>query len=75
MDMPVNTGLLIGAAQRKQRCIWIAAGVVWILATALHAQVANKVDPFLGIDGGGNTIPGPSMPFGMIKPGPDVGAN
>ena len=30
---------------------------------------------FPGIDGGGNTIPGPSVPFGMVKPGPDVGAN
>ena len=43
--------------------------------TALNAQVALHVDPFLGTDGGGNTIPGPSLPFGMIKPGPDVGAN
>jgi putative alpha-1,2-mannosidase len=33
------------------------------------------VDPFLGIDGGGNTFPGPSAPFGMAKPGPDVGSN
>jgi predicted alpha-1,2-mannosidase len=39
------------------------------------AQIANHVDPFLGIDGGGNTIPGPSLPFGMIKPGPDIGDN
>lgn len=42
---------------------------------ALCAQVADRVDPFLGIDGGGNTIPGPSLPFAMIKPGPDVGPN
>lgn len=52
-------------------------GFIFILAIAgpLYAQAARYVDPFLGIDGGGNTIPGPSMPFGMIKPGPDVGAN
>lgn len=45
------------------------------LAPAVQGQVAEHVDPFLGIEGGGNTLPGPSLPFGMIKPGPDVGAN
>ena len=40
-----------------------------------EAQVSSHVDPFLGAEGGGNTFLGPSMPFGMIKPGPDVGAN
>jgi len=40
----------------------------------LSAQSAQRVDPFLGADGGGNTFPGPSLPFGMIKPGPDMQA-
>ncbi len=38
-------------------------------------SLAAEVDPFVGTEGGGNTIPGPSLPFGMIKPGPDVGQN
>jgi predicted alpha-1,2-mannosidase len=38
-------------------------------------QSARFVDPMLGVDGSGNTFPGPSMPFGMIKPGPDMGDN
>jgi predicted alpha-1,2-mannosidase len=42
---------------------------------AAAAQVAQNVDPLLGTDGGGNTFPGPSVPFGMIKPGPDMGDN
>ena len=46
-----------------------------LVCTTLRAQLAHSVDPFLGIEGGGNTLPGPSLPFGMIKPGPDVGAN
>jgi predicted alpha-1,2-mannosidase len=54
---------------------WFTAAALMVFTTALYAQAALKVDPFLGIEGGGNTIPGPSMPFGMIKPGPDVGAN
>jgi predicted alpha-1,2-mannosidase len=53
----------------------MVAGAVLLLAPVLNAQVANAVDPFLGIDGGGNTIPGPAAPFGMIRPGPDVGDN
>ena len=39
------------------------------------AQVVPDVDPLLGNDGGGNTFPGPCLPFGMIKPGPDMGDN
>ena len=35
-------------------------------------QFARQVDPFLGADGGGNVFPGPALPFGMIKPGPDM---
>jgi predicted alpha-1,2-mannosidase len=59
---------------RRTLSLWVMlATVAW--ASVLHAQVAEDVDPFLGIEGGGNTLPGPSLPFGMIKPGPDVGAN
>jgi predicted alpha-1,2-mannosidase len=39
-----------------------------------HAQFAQTVDPFLGASGGGNVFPGPVVPFGMIKPGPDMAA-
>ncbi len=44
-------------------------------ATAQTVNAEQEVDPFIGIDGGGNVIPGPSMPFGMVKPGPDTGYN
>lgn len=40
-----------------------------------HAQFAQAVDPFLGASGGGNVFPGPVLPFGMIKPGPDMAAS
>jgi predicted alpha-1,2-mannosidase len=32
---------------------------------------ATFVNPFIGTDGTGHTFPGPSMPFGMVQPGPD----
>ena len=35
------------------------------------AQVWSFVDPRIGSEGVGRTFPGPSMPFGMCKPGPD----
>jgi len=43
-------------------------------ASFVHAQLAKLVDPFLGASGGGNVFPGPVVPFGEIKPGPDVAA-
>lgn len=46
-----------------------------LFAYELQAQVTKYVDPFLGTEGDGNTFPGPSLPFGMIKPGPDAGSN
>lgn len=54
----------------------IVSLILLLMATAgALAQVAQNVDPLLGNDGGGNTFPGPSLPFGMIKPGPDMGDN
>lgn len=35
------------------------------------AQNARFVNVFIGTDGTGHTFPGPSMPFGMVQPGPD----
>ena len=35
------------------------------------AQNTKLVNVFIGTDGTGHTFPGPSMPFGMVQPGPD----
>lgn len=40
-------------------------------AVPLRGQVCSYVDPRIGSEGVGRTFPGPSMPFGMVKPGPD----
>ncbi len=45
-----------------------------LFASFAHAQFAQFVDPFLGASGGGNVFVGPAVPFGMIKPGPDMAA-
>jgi len=36
------------------------------------AQYYQYVDPFIGSEGEGNVFIGPSCPFGMVKPGPDI---
>lgn len=41
----------------------------------LNAQSASEVDPMLGASNGGNVFVGPTLPFGMAKPGPDYGDN
>src|SRR3979411_858942 len=43
--------------------------------TVLHAQTPSEIDPMLGADKGGNIFVGPTLPFGMAKPGPDYGNN
>jgi len=41
-------------------------------AAPLGEDPAGLVDPFIGTGGHGHTFPGPSLPFGMIQPGPDT---
>jgi len=49
--------------------------LILIASTCSNAQAAKYIDPFMGTEGGGNVFPGPSLPFGMIKPGPDMAPN
>ncbi|WP_396209946.1 GH92 family glycosyl hydrolase [Flavobacterium sp.] len=47
---------------------------VLFLLTILNVNAQNNskfVNTFIGTDGTGHTFPGPSMPFGMVQPGPD----
>lgn len=39
------------------------------------AGLSRYVDPFIGVDHGGNVFPGPTLPFGMVKLGPDTDRN
>lgn len=36
------------------------------------SPLTSFVNPFIGTGGHGHTYPGPSLPFGMIQPGPDT---
>jgi predicted alpha-1,2-mannosidase len=37
----------------------------------VYRDLTQFVDPFIGTQGGGNTFPGATLPFGMVKLGPD----
>ncbi len=41
-------------------------------ATARAADPVDLANPFTGVDGGGNTAPGASVPFGFVSLGPDT---
>lgn len=45
--------------------------------TSVPAQtkLASYVDPFVGVDREGNTVPGAAVPFGFANPSPDVVPN
>jgi predicted alpha-1,2-mannosidase len=48
---------------------------VVLVANMSIAQNSKWVKPFIGTEGTGHTFPGPSMPFGMVQPGPDNNTN
>ena len=45
----------------------------FLLGMVVSAQNWKFIDPRIGSVGVGRTFPGPCMPFGMVKPGPDCG--
>ena len=71
------------AAPEKKRsmklnrsCAFWGMAVLFAMGTCglAHGQSGPSrfVDPLLGTAGGGNVSPGPVIPYGMIKPGPDM---
>ena len=54
----------------KLKPILLTVGLL-LSSIVVKAQVWQYVDPRIGSVGVGRTFPGPSVPFGMCKPGPD----
>jgi predicted alpha-1,2-mannosidase len=59
-----------------------AGGIVFGATTSIASAAgidqshnARYVDPFFGSAGGGHVFPGATLPFGMLKAGPDMGMN
>jgi len=53
----------------KRASVWMVGLLLSVMPMA--GQQWKYVDPRIGSEGVGRTFPGPSMPFGMCKPGPD----
>ncbi len=57
-------------------CIGICLSSLPPFDLSAHAQAPasayDAVDPIIGTDGGGNTFPGASLPFGMVQWSPDT---
>ena len=69
---------LTGTALPSQVFRHLLTGLILLCAMpSLSRAQAREVDPFTAADRGGNVFVGPTMPFGMMKPGPDMelGAN
>lgn len=49
----------------------IIFGIVFCFALSAYSRNSKYVRVFIGTDGTGHTFPGPSMPFGLVQPGPD----
>ena len=61
-----------GAEYRQQLMkTWMFLFFIAAITTISAQNNAKYVNVFIGTDGTGHTFPGPSMPFGMVQPGPD----
>jgi predicted alpha-1,2-mannosidase len=49
--------------------------IAFTSTAVICAQSVSEIDPMLGAGNGGNVFIGPTLPFGMAKPGPDYGGN
>ncbi len=56
----------------KRRLVLVIASCVFAFLTAMAQDYTQYVDPRIGSEGLGRTFPGPCMPYGMAKPGPDA---
>lgn len=54
-------------------CTWFVFGLPLCAQTLPTHDPARYVDPFIGTQGDGNTFPGATTPFGLVKLGPDCG--
>lgn len=53
----------------------ILSSVLAAAAATGQGRPSSYVDPFIGTAADGSMTPGPSLPFGVIRPGPDMGGN
>lgn len=57
---------------RRRMALLACAGLLVFAAAASAADHAGDVDPFIGVDRDGEVFVGATVPFGMVKLGPDI---
>ena len=50
-------------------------GILLFAACQPRPELANAVNPLIGTAYNGHTVPGATVPFGMVSPSPDTGLN
>lgn len=60
------------ALSLKRHSLALIPALISLLSPTFTIAQARQVDPFTAADRGGNVFVGPAMPYGMIKPGPDM---
>ncbi len=55
----------------EQKKLYLFVFLLFVILDVGAQNNAQFVNTFIGTDGTGHTFPGPSMPFGMVQPGPD----
>ena len=55
--------------------IRVLAFSVCLVAGHAAGTLVDEVDPFIGVDGEGQTVPGAALPFGFVRLSPDVTNN
>jgi len=55
-------------------CVTLWSITIPLLGATVQAKVdyTRSVDPFIGVDWGGNTFVGSAIPYGVVKVGPDM---
>ena len=74
------TARVAGLAATILLCTLFSYGSSDAAANAKNSSAKDRgfsryVDPFIGLDGNGNVFPGPTLPFGVVKLGPDTDQN
>lgn len=62
-------------SNKRSHIIEILLMLLVPLVSFAQNNLYKYVDPFIGTEGPGNVVIGPSCPFGMIKPGPDFSSH
>src|ERR1700747_1751750 len=66
-SLSLSLGTLLLMASFTEHAAWSQKA-----ASKSTPDYTHNVDPFIGVDWGGNTFVGSAIPYGLVKVGPDM---